>query len=138
MSYQWYFEGVLIPGATDYFYVASEGGNYNVVCTDVNGCEVEAAIFDVIAKIQLADGSFRFAIFPNPAKDYIITRLADVNARNTAISFYNTLGEIVKKIEPAADNGKEIRIDISELPEGVYWIEMKTEKNAMCSKLIKN
>ena len=47
-SYQWYYNGVTISGATDYFYIAICGGNYNVVATDSNECEVEAAIFDVV------------------------------------------------------------------------------------------
>jgi PKD repeat protein len=51
-TYQWYNDGVIIPGATDYFYVAPSSGNYNVVTTDENDCEVEAVIFDVIAQIQ--------------------------------------------------------------------------------------
>src|SRR6185295_7923674 len=40
-SYQWYFNTNIIIGATDYFYVATASGDYNVVATDVNGCEVE-------------------------------------------------------------------------------------------------
>ena len=44
--YQWYYDGILIPGATDYFYIAPQSGNYNVVATDANDCEVEAVIFD--------------------------------------------------------------------------------------------
>ena len=33
VSYQWYHDGLLIPGATEYYYVLTEGGNYNVVAT---------------------------------------------------------------------------------------------------------
>ena len=49
-SYQWYFNGNIINGATEYFYVAQASGDYNVVATDANGCEVEAAIFNVIGE----------------------------------------------------------------------------------------
>jgi len=48
VSYKWYYNGNLIPGATNYFQVAVVNGNYNVVATDIHGCEVEAVIFDVI------------------------------------------------------------------------------------------
>ena len=43
VSYQWYHDGVIIPGATDYFYIASEGGDYNIVATDANNCEIGRA-----------------------------------------------------------------------------------------------
>src|SRR6185295_8944256 len=66
VSYQWYFSGALIPGATDYFYVATQSGDYNVVCTDGNGCEVEAVIFDVISKVQsLVEQGNPIRVFPN-------------------------------------------------------------------------
>src|SRR5436190_2379312 len=62
VSYQWFENGVIIPGATNYYYVALESGNYNVVATDDNDCEVEAVIFDVIAKIQSAVTSSPFTV----------------------------------------------------------------------------
>ncbi len=49
--YQWYFNTNIISGATDYYYVAQASGNYNVVVTDGNGCEVEAAVFNVVAAL---------------------------------------------------------------------------------------
>src|SRR6185369_199045 len=42
VSYQWYHNGLPVAGATNYFYIATEGGDYNIVATDANGCEVEA------------------------------------------------------------------------------------------------
>ena len=91
-----------MPGATDYFYVASEGGNYNVVATDANGCEVEAVIFDVVADVQLAIGSGQFAIFPNPVDDKFT--ILNLDARLTKahrgvkstieVSLYNLFGEL--------------------------------------------
>ena len=51
VSYQWYHNGVLISGATDYYYIATGSGNFNVVSVDIDGCQVEAAIFYVGAGI---------------------------------------------------------------------------------------
>lgn len=59
-----------MPGATDYFYVASEGGNYNVVATDAsNGCEVEAVIFDVVAECSVSNWKWTICNIPNPVDD---------------------------------------------------------------------
>ena len=70
-SYQWYHDGTLIPGATEYFYVANASGNFNVVCTDVNGCEVEAVIFDVIAGIKEFSNNKAVILMPNPANEIL-------------------------------------------------------------------
>src|SRR4029079_18461865 len=91
VSYQWYENGILLPGATDYFYVAMESGNYNVVATDENDCEVEAVIFDVIASMgQLSSGE-GMILFPNPVKDKLeIRNLPAID--DISIKVYNAIG----------------------------------------------
>ncbi len=57
-SYQWYYGGSPISGATNYYCVGQMCGNYNVVATDIHGCEVEAVIFDVcIQYIEYGSGT---------------------------------------------------------------------------------
>jgi PKD repeat protein len=51
--YQWYESGNAIAGATDYFYVPLQEGNYSVVITDSAGCPgVDSIFFLFIASIQ--------------------------------------------------------------------------------------
>ena len=45
VTYQWYYNGVLIVGATDGNYVPTQNGDYTVVITDANGCTSTSAIF---------------------------------------------------------------------------------------------
>src|SRR5205085_2130825 len=109
VSYQWYINGNMITGGTDYFYVATQGGNYNVVATDANGCEVEAAIFDVVAGLTpaLSKGE-GVMVFPNPVEDKVTIQnslpmaigitsgAAPIGVLWTVtISIYNTIGEMV-------------------------------------------
>jgi len=134
VSYQWYHAGNIIPGATNYFYVATEGGDYNVVATDANGCEVEAAIFDVIAEIQSVDGSnMDLVIFPNPVTSYMEIENWNLNIEGT-ISIYNLLGE---KVFTAADY-KLSMIDCRLLPPGMYWLEMSSGEKISWAKFIKS
>ncbi len=101
-SYQWYFNTTLISGATDYFYVAPASGDYNVVCTDSNGCEVEAAIFNVIAAAPpgLPEGE-EITATPNPVNEKLEIKGAFFRGKKEIdISIYNLLGE---KIFSAAD-----------------------------------
>lgn len=140
-SYQWYYGGVLIPGATDYFYVAMAGGDYNVVATDVNGCEVEAAIFDVIAEIQSTINNNQLAIYPNPSKDFIMIDSAPDFFRGGAatevgISIYNVIGMGVIKLQTSNLQPKTI-IDIRTLPAGIYLVEISSGNKTVRNKFVK-
>ena len=121
VSYQWYHDGILITGATDYYYVAPESGNYQVIATDNNGCEVEAVINDVIAGLsQLAIGSAQLALFPNPVSDKIqIKNLSP--GTNHFITIYNNIGMLVEQME--ITNAAEAAINVSTYSEGIYWLE---------------
>lgn len=121
VSYQWFNNGVTIPGATDYYYVAPSSGNYNVVATDQNGCEVEAVIFDVIATVNsLQTMDFQMSISPNPVSDKLEINLAAGSSENTVISMYNAIGERVLMTDHAGV--KKITVDVSHFSDGMYWI----------------
>jgi len=128
VSYQWYYGGSLIPGATDYFYVATAGGDYNVVCTDNNGCEVEAAIFDVIAIVQPIANDQYLLLYPNPVIDQLtIQNVPYTTGRPFSISIVNVLGETVYSsgdLRPGTDGA--LKLDCSYLQPGIYWIEFKS------------
>jgi len=139
VSYQWFYSGNAIPGATDYFYVVTDGGDYNVVCTDVNGCEVEAAIFDVPAEIQpLVDGQLPF-IYPNPVKDKFIIHNAQFT-RGTAIgiSVYDMLGELVFTAQQIANSkGQDAIVDVSNISTGMYYLQLSDGVKKIRTKFIK-
>ena len=138
VSYQWYQDGNMIPGATEYFYVATSSGNFNVVATDENDCEVEAVIFDVIAQIQLAVGNWQLAIYPNPATEILYVRgdkLLELS--NAMISVYNVLGEkiLTPSIRLSGDRSGEI--DISSISSGMYVLEIGKDENIFRTNFIK-
>ena len=138
-TYQWYYNGNQIPGATDYYVAADSSGNYNVVCTDTNGCEVEAAIFDVIAGISSAFGEKDVQLFPNPTGDHLYIQLS-ANAGNkiTAITIYDALGGLVDtKIPVEVKNKTEIVIDTHDLSSGIYFVELTGLENKLRKKFVK-
>ena len=120
VSYQWYLAGTAIPGATEYFYVASEGGNYSVVAVDANGCEVEAVVFDVVAGIHpsVSGPGVSIELFPNPVTDILNIQYGKGEV-TAMLSVYNMLGETVF-------NSKEKNppvVDCKSFPSGLYILE---------------
>jgi len=136
VSYQWYIDGNLIPGATDYFYVATQSGDYNVVATDPNNCEVEAAIFDVIANLQSTAFSTELSVFPNPAEDKITIQKIPIaigtqvtGGTATGISVYNMLGEkMAIDIPPVEPHHQSSEINVQSLSPGMYYIEINSAR----------
>jgi hypothetical protein len=79
---------------------------------------------------QLTDISF----FPCPANDYI-----NIKTDNSVISkiiIYNSLGAITKELEDLNDISH--KIDISNLPHGMYFMSMFTENGKKQLKFIKD
>jgi len=135
-SYQWYYNGNLIPGATNYFYVATASGDFNVVAIDQNDCEVEAVINDVIASLnQFPVFSSQFTIFPNPVEDkFTIQKLQVISGTALQISIYNLVGE---KVIAVILNPDQSTIDCRALPPGMYSIEITSGENIYRTKFIK-
>ena len=121
-SYQWFFNGNIITGATNSSYIATQSGDYNVVATDENNCEVEAVLFNVIAgltpTLSKGDG---VTVFPNPALNQIT--LNNLPSTETEVTIFNSLGEIVYNV--FAKNNNE-QIDIAALSEGAYVIKVSS------------
>jgi PKD repeat protein len=148
VAYQWYYDGNIIPGATEYFYVAPQGGNYNVVVTDANDCEVEAAIFDVVAEIEFPVGSGQLAIFPNPVTEslsiigyppsLLTSGSAGLSGTTVDISIYNLLGEkVFSEVDrdPGPDGYWDVNCEL--FPSGMYWLELSNDKHMERIKFIK-
>ena len=129
-SYQWYHDGNLIPGATNYFVVANTSGNYNVVCTDENNCEVEAVIFDVIAGITSPFTKEKgISLMPNPA-DKILYILSEDPVECTIV---DAIGQIVFS---STTPSKKITIETSGFEAGIYFLIYKSENYFSSEKLV--
>jgi hypothetical protein len=132
-TYQWYFNNVIIPGATSYAYLATANGNYSVSVMDNYGCFIEAQITEVIVGVnQPAPDSYRqLAVVPNPVTTTIdIPGLNDDSAEE--IKIYNVFGEEVF----SAVNCK-LPITNCELSSGLYYLEISFDKNFYRTKFIK-
>ena len=133
-SYQWFFNGNIITSATDYFYVGSASGDYNVVATDTNGCEVEAAVFDVVLSIESGDAQDYLYLFPNPVFDKFTIHNAKCKMGTAVeVSVYNMIGE---KVNPAVDS-RQLTVDCRLLPPGMYILEMHFDSTTFRAKFVK-
>ena len=74
-----------------------------------------------------------FSIYPNPAQNNLTVRLSELSLENITLTIYSTLGEQV--LSKPFINAESI--DISALPNGVYFISLNGEsKNRSPKKLV--
>ncbi|MCW3071773.1 MAG: hypothetical protein JWO44_1663 [Bacteroidetes bacterium] len=77
-------------------------------------------------------------IYPNPATNEISIELTLTETNNTFIEIKNILGQTVKKITNDFSPGKNnIEIDISDLPKGLYFVQLQNINNTYCKKLVR-
>ena len=118
-----------------------EPGDYMVTITDQGGC-VDSLVITITVQdsIPLATFSPEFdaalQMYPNPAQnwtqlDYNFNTVTDLTLRLT-----NVTGQLLKteQIKGAA-NGR-YRLDLEEVPSGVYFLQISDENNRMTKRLI--
>jgi len=120
----------------------STSSDYYVLSLATNGTRIFAgtsgdgtwmrSTSDVSEVEELDDRTFHVRIYPNPAHDVITLNTGEEDAF-IAVCIYNMLGEIVRS-ELLKANQKSI--NVSDLQNGIYKIEIKTSKRTEIQSLI--
>jgi hypothetical protein len=134
-SYQWFLNGNIISGATGYYYVATVSGDYNVVATDDNGCEVEAVIYNVIAGIPLTPDNGQLTIFPNPVGNQLAISSGQLAIEQ--IKICNLLGETLFVLNSESEKSSKTLIDVSHLSAGLYFVEVLSGQKRFYGRFLK-
>jgi hypothetical protein len=132
-NYQWIncYNKTIIVGATNQTYTALSNGNYSVIIIQ-NGCRDTSTCINVNT-IGLNEINFdNLSIFPNPAKNKINLVFEGIVPKNTTAHIYDSKGSLVKS-ETMMDN----EINITNLAQGLYLINIESEGKRYSSKFIK-
>ncbi|MBK9191755.1 MAG: T9SS type A sorting domain-containing protein [Crocinitomicaceae bacterium] len=130
-SYQWYFNGNPISGATFITLIPTQGtGQYYVVVTDANGCNGTSNAFNYFVGID--EFSLEsFSIYPNPVNEYIDLSFSGIVFESAEI--FNASGQLILLVKP-----NDFQLEVSELNSGIYLLVLKTENQIYSTKFLKN
>lgn len=78
--------------------------------------------------------AFNILLYPNPAGNALIIRCAKLGD-NGEIDIYNLMGE--KIIRQQTTNDRQQTVDVSQLPSGIYFVRVKTDKGISTAKFVK-
>jgi len=142
LTYQWQKGMTVLNGATNQTYVATTKSSYKVVVTNSSGCSKTSAAAKVVktckeemATADVSDALLR--VYPNPANDMIRSEIAMQNG-GAKIQLYNMLAQVViEKQITNTDNLFTEEIDISQLAQGVYMIEVTNGTEKVMTKVVK-
>jgi hypothetical protein len=72
-------------------------------------------------------------VYPNPVKDRFTILLSNTT-KNTVITLYNNIGQMVKQKAVSADKNS---VSVSELPKGIYSYKITSAQKTVTGKIIK-
>lgn len=121
-SYQWYFNGVAIPGATTQFISINEDGDYQVEVKDINGCFVRSVPFKTPAlSVGSVYGNVFINVYPNPFNEEIRVEAS----KKVQVAIVDITGKVVIPITT------ETIITTSQLASGLYFMKIYTEDGTL-------
>ncbi len=137
-SYQWYDSTTLIPGATDTFLIVTHGGNYNVAVTNEFGCKISVGITianDVGINEFSANNSI--SLYPNPASNQLFIYTSSRITGKAIISIINVLGQEVLSYSLSHGECRGEAVNITTIPPGIYFLQIKTELGIDTQRFVK-
>ena len=84
---------------------------------------------------SFSEKELRFEVYPNPAKDVLNI---DVNSSTKKIEFYNVIGSLALEfyIKKSYLGNETIKIDVSMLNNGVYFLKLSSDTGSSMQKLV--
>lgn len=119
-SYQWYFNGTPISGATSQSLNAYSFGNgqYTVTVTNSNGCEGTSSVYN-LSNLGLNENElFEVKCYPNPTNGPLIVESNEIIEK---IEVFNSLGQIV--LTKDCDTKNSLALDLP-IENGIYYLKI--------------
>ena len=112
---------------------------YSVVVRNSDGCEQTDSI-DIIVEactgIEHVNGLLDISIYPNPSNGKFYINLDGVNSGSVQMNIYTATGKVIISKQLDELNSKDELIDLSEMPTGIYYLNISDGINSINKKLI--
>lgn len=127
-DFQWYLNGVAIPGANDSTYTPTANGNYTVVASD-GTCDDTSAVYQYTLSVKDLKGTFPFKLFPNPTNGEVFIN----SAEEVSVTVLDNIGRTVY-INTTAD--KKHHLELQHLSKGIYTIKLTSANGSVYEKVV--
>jgi len=137
-GYQWYDYMSPVTGATNYFFIASHDGTYNVITTDSNGCSIGAGIeIENTGIVDAGEGMLTASVFPNPSCDAFHLTLNCSKPGTVSIEWLTLPEETIFENEfPVHPGENEMILHGCDLQDGIYFLRISAGGKKIMKKII--
>jgi hypothetical protein len=141
---EWFFGDGTSALANNSSHIYPSAGMYVVklIVTSSAGC-TDSIIKQILVGTATIDevsetNSLDFNVFPNPSKGLFNIQM-NSNALSSKIFVMNLIGEVImtKDLVQTSNGNFESQIDLSNYPNGIYLIDMRTENQIVVRKISK-
>ena len=137
VTYQWQYNTVDIPAATNQSYAVTQSGIYTVEVTDSNGCFNSGSLEVIISGTENLTAGFTVSIHPNPVKENVNLEI-EGGSEDIEIILLTPLGQrmLSKYCDKIASHTVET-FDVRIFPAGTYFMEIRSSGGVGVWKVIK-
>ncbi len=87
-------------------------------------------------QVKIQDENVKVNVYPNPVSDVLTIELNNPNEKINILKIYNALGVLVNSESVLYSENKKYLFNTSDLPEGIYFLELENENSVIQKKII--
>ncbi len=121
-SYQWYQDGLVIPGATSQELLVDESGLYSVEVTNAYGCAPMSEDLQVVISGIRDANAQHMSVVPNPMHDVVRLLLSEPLGSDGRIELVDVNGRVLRSLN--GNGSREVVIERGGLPSGIHLLRI--------------
>lgn len=118
---------------------AISAGIYTTTVTDANGCTAtKTDTVDLITGIDVVNGSYTVAMYPNPTAATANVEVKLENANDVTVEVYNVAGQLVESAKEYGVSNAKFGFDFTKHAAGVYNTKITIGDKVITKRLVVN
>lgn len=137
-AYQWYVDGVLIPGATDSLYIIGVPGLfYSCQVATSGGCTLSSRLYFPPVGMQELSFIRSLSVAPNPAKEKFSLHIGSADAKNADVVFTDITGRALlsEKLQLQTGNNT-FEYSTAKFSPGIYFVKLGEGTSVIAKKIV--
>ena len=138
-SYSWDFGDFTNSSASAPVHAYALNGNYQVVLTAINGNCSDTIVLNVAITVSIEElmGLSNLTVYPNPASETAVISFDNTLGNSFDIQLIDQLGRVIMSQNGVQASGSNlVTIDLTNLSDGLYSIQLTSNQNTISKRLI--